>query len=78
MAEQRAVCVPQCPSGPSCSCLYWARYADITVYMEVGVATLRGMGAAAGTALGAADARTNEHYEINAILTQFSHGGRPL
>ena len=34
---------------------------------------LRGMGAA-GTALGAADARTNEHYEINAILTQLSHG----
>ena len=33
---------------------------------------LRGMGAA-GTALGAADARTNEHYEIGTILTQFSH-----
>ena len=29
-------CVPQCPSGPSCSCLYWARYADIRVYTEVG------------------------------------------
>ena len=29
---------------------------------------------AAGTALGAADARTNEHYEIGTILTQFSHG----
>ena len=33
---------------------------------------LRGMGAA-GTALGAADARTNEHYEIGTILTQFLH-----
>ena len=33
---------------------------------------LRGMGAA-GTALGAADARTNEHYEIGTILTQKSH-----
>ena len=30
---------------------------------------------AAGTALGAADAHTNEHnYEIGTILTQFSHG----
>ena len=28
---------------------------------------------AAGTALGAADARTNEHYEIGTILTQFLH-----
>ena len=35
---------------------------------------LRGMGAA-GTALGAADARTNEHYEIGTILTQKSQGG---
>ena len=35
---------------------------------------LRGMGAA-GTALGAADARTNEHYEIGTILTQFLHCG---
>ena len=34
---------------------------------------LRGMGAA-GTALGAADARTNEHYEIGTILTQKSQG----
>ena len=30
---------------------------------------------AAGTALGAADARTNEHYEIGTILTQKSQGG---
>ena len=29
-------CVPQCPSGPSCSCLYWAWNADIRVYTEVG------------------------------------------
>lgn len=29
---------------------------------------------AAGTALGAADARTNEHYEIGTILTQKSQG----
>ena len=36
---------------------------------------LRGMGAA-GTALGAADARTNEHYEIGTILTQKSQGVR--
>ena len=36
---------------------------------------LRGMGAA-GTALGAADARTNEHYEIGTILTQKSQGAR--
>ena len=35
---------------------------------------LRGMGAA-GTALGAADARMNEHYEIGTILTQKSQGG---
>ena len=34
---------------------------------------LRGM-RAAGTALGAADARTNEHYEIGTILTQKSQG----
>ena len=34
---------------------------------------LRGMGAA-GTALGAADARMNEHYEIGTILTQKSQG----
>ena len=32
---------------------------------------------AAGTALGAADARTNEHYEIGTILTQKSQGDRP-
>ena len=37
---------------------------------------LRGMGAA-GTALGAADARTNEHYEIGTILTQKSQGVIP-
>ena len=36
---------------------------------------LRGMGAA-GTALGAADARTNEHYEIGTILTQKSQGAK--
>ena len=39
---------------------------------------LRGMGAA-GTALGAADARTNEHYEIGTILTQTkSQGGHTV
>ena len=68
-------CVPQCPSGPSCSCLYWAWNADIRVYTEVGgllEVRLYCMGAA-GTALGAADARTNEHYEIGTILTQFLH-----
>ena len=31
---------------------------------------------AAGTALGAADARMNEHYEIGTILTQKSQGER--
>ena len=36
---------------------------------------LRGM-EAAGTALGAADARMNEHYEIGTILTQKLQGGR--
>ena len=36
---------------------------------------LRGMGAA-GTALGAADARMNEYYEIGTILTQKSQGVR--
>ena len=38
---------------------------------------LRGMGAA-GTALGAADARTNEHYEIGTILTQKSQGAASI
>ena len=51
-------------------CLYWAWNADIRVYTELGGGwPLRGMGAA-GTALGAADARTENIMKstFNAIL----------
>ena len=66
-------CVPQCPSGPSCSCLYWAWNADIRVYTEVG-GLLEVWEPLAPRWAPRMHVRTN-HYEIGTILTQFSHGG---
>ena len=66
MAEQRAVCA----AVPVRALLQLPLLGVERGYKGLygGGWPLRGMGAA-GTALGAADARTNEHYEINAILT---------
>ena len=71
MAEQRAVCA----AVPVRALLQLPLLGVERGYKGLygGGWPLRGMGAA-GTALGAADARTNEHYEIGTILTQFSHG----
>ena len=73
MAEQRAVCA----AVPVRALLQLPLLGVERGYKGLygGGWPLRGMGAA-GTALGAADARTNEHYEIGTILTQFSHCGR--
>ena len=70
MAEQRAVCA----AVPVRALLQLPLLGVERGYKGLygGGWPLRGMGAA-GTALGAADARTNEHYEIGTILTQFSH-----
>ena len=64
-------CVPQCPSGPSCSCLYWAWNADIRVYTEVG-GLLEVWEPLAPRWAPRMHVRTN-HYEIGTILTQFLH-----
>ena len=71
MAEQRAVCA----AVPVRALLQLPLLGVERGYKGLygGGWPLRGIGAA-GTALGAADARTNEHYEIGTILTQFSHG----
>ena len=73
MAEQRAVCA----AVPVRALLQLPLLGVERGYKGLygGGLPLRGMGAA-GTALGAADARTNEHYEIGTILTQFLHCGR--
>ena len=73
MAEQRAVCA----AVPVRALLQLPLLGVNRGYKGLygGGWPLRGMGAA-GTALGAADARTNEHYEIGTILTQKSQGGR--
>ena len=70
MAEQRAVCA----AVPVRALLQLPLLGVNRGYKGLygGGWPLRGMGAA-GTALGAADARTNEHYEIGTILTQFLH-----
>ena len=70
MAEQRAVCA----AVPVRALLQLPLLGVERGYKGLygGGWPLRGMGAA-GTALGAADARTNEHYEIGTILTQFLH-----
>ena len=70
MAEQRAVCA----AVPVRALLQLPLLGVERGYKGLygGGWPLRGMGAA-GTALGAADARTNEHYEIGTILTQKSH-----
>ena len=72
MAEQRAVCA----AVPVRALLQLPLLGVERGYKGLygGGWPLRGMGAA-GTALGAADARTNEHYEIGTILTQFLHCG---
>ena len=72
MAEQRAVCA----AVPVRALLQLPLLGVNRGYKGLygGGWPLRGMGAA-GTALGAADARTNEHYEIGTILTQKSQGG---
>ena len=72
MAEQRAVCA----AVPVRALLQLPLLGVERGYKGLygGGWPLRGMGAA-GTALGAADARTNEHYEIGTILTQKSQGG---
>ena len=74
MAEQRAVCA----AVPVRALLQLPLLGVNRGYKGLygGGWPLRGMGAA-GTALGAADARTNEHYEIGTILTQFLHCGCP-
>ena len=76
MAEQRAVCA----AVPVRALLQLPLLGVERGYKGLygGGWPLRGMGAA-GTALGAADARTNEHYEIGTILTQKSQGekGKP-
>ena len=74
MAEQRAVCA----AVPVRALLQLPLLGVNRGYKGLygGGWPLRGMGAA-GTALGAADARTNEHYEIGTILTQKSQGVRP-
>ena len=71
MAEQRAVCA----AVPVRALLQLPLLGVNRGYKGLygGGWPLRGMGAA-GTALGAADARTNEHYEIGTILTQKSQG----
>ena len=71
MAEQRAVCA----AVPVRALLQLPLLGVERGYKGLygGGWPLRGMGAA-GTALGAADARTNEHYEIGTILTQKSQG----
>ena len=73
MAEQRAVCA----AVPVRALLQLPLLGVNRGYKGLygGGWPLRGMGAA-GTALGAADARTNEHYEIGTILTQKSQGDR--
>ena len=73
MAEQRAVCA----AVPVRALLQLPLLGVERGYKGLygGGWPLRGMGAA-GTALGAADARTNEHYEIGTILTQKSQGAR--
>ena len=73
MAEQRAVCA----AVPIRALLQLPLLGVNRGYKGLygGGWPLRGMGAA-GTALGAADARTNEHYEIGTILTQKSQGAR--
>ena len=73
MAEQRAVCA----AVPVRALLQLPLLGVNRGYKGLygGGWPLRGMGAA-GTALGAADARTNEHYEIGTILTQKSQGER--
>ena len=70
MAEQRAVCA----AVPVRALLQLPLLGVERGYKGLygGGWPLRGMGAA-GTALGAADARMNEHYEIGTILTQFLH-----
>ena len=73
MAEQRAVCA----AVPVRALLQLPLLGVNRGYKGLygGGWPLRGMGAA-GTALGAADARMNEHYEIGTILTQKSQGAR--
>ena len=75
MAEQRAVCA----AVPVRALLQLPLLGVNRGYKGLygGGWPLRGMGAA-GTALGAADARTNEHYEIGTILTQKSQGAKML
>lgn len=70
MAEQRAVCA----AVPVRALLQLPLLGVNRGYKGLygGGWPLRGMGAA-GTALGAADARTNEHYEIGTILTHKNH-----
>ena len=73
MAEQRAVCAAV-PVRALLQLPLLGVIADIRVYTEVG-GLLEVWEPLAATALGAADARTNEHYEIGTILTQKSQGG---